>query len=155
MTIVPITLKAARRFVADHHRHNVPPVGWRFGVGLEHAGALVGVAVAGTPVSRLLDDGRTVEVTRVCTLGHKNASTMLYGALCRAAKALGYTRVVTYTLETESGLSLRAAGFAEVSRGPGGRSWASKPNGGRYEATLWGRRLIPTEGRIRWERRIA
>lgn len=155
MKVVPITLRAARRFIAEHHRHNVPPKGWRFGVGLEASGELVGVATAGQPVARILDDGVTLEVTRVCTIGHKNASTMLYGAVCRAAKAMGYERVITYTLDTEHGISLRAAGFQEVGRGKGSRSWATKTNGGRYEATLWGQRLIPEEGRIRWERRLA
>lgn len=155
MTVIPITLRAARRFIAEHHRHNVPPKGWKFGAALEHEGEIVGVATAGQPVSRILDDGKTLEVTRVCTVGNKNASTMLYGAICRAAKALGYERVITYTLDTEPGISLRAAGFIEVGHGKGARSWATKTNGGRYESTLWGKRLIPEEGRIRWERKLA
>lgn len=154
MKVVPITLRAARAFIAEHHRHNMPPKGWRFGVGLDMNGELMGVATAGQPVSRVLNDGVTLEVTRVCTVGHKNASTMLYGAVCRAAKAMGYERVITYTLDTEPGVSLRAAGFSEVGRGKGSRSWASKTNGGRFEATLWGKRLIPEEDRIRWERRL-
>jgi len=156
MEVVPVTLREARRFIADHHRHNQPPRGWRLGVGLQNGNdELVGVAIGGMPVARALDDGRTLEITRVCTLGHKNASTMLYGAIGRAAKALGYKRLVTYTLVSESGVSLRAAGFVEVARLRGDRSWASTQYGeqrARYERTLWGDRIVPSEGKIRWER---
>lgn len=153
LRVTPVTLRAARAFIAENHRHNVAPNGWRFGVALRNGSeAVLAVATAGQPVARALDDGYTVEITRVCTLGQKNASSMLYGALCRAAKAMGYRRAITYTLDSESGVSLRAAGFTEVSRGKGGRSWSSKSNGGRYDATLWGERIVPEEGRVRWER---
>jgi hypothetical protein len=153
--VTPITLRAARAYITEHHRHNVAPKGWRFGVALRNGSeAVLGVATAGQPVSRILDDGYTLEVTRVCTLGEKNASSMLYGAICRAAKAMGYRRVITYTLDTEPGTSLLASGFTEVGRGKGGRSWATKTNGGRYESTLWGQRIVPEAGRIRWERAL-
>jgi hypothetical protein len=85
----PITLAEARAFVGEHHRHNKPPVGWKFGVGVERAGSLVGVAAAGRPVARLLADRFTLEVNRTCTDGSMNANSMLYGAVWRAAKALG------------------------------------------------------------------
>lgn len=151
MRLRPITLRKARAFIAAHHRHNVPPRGWRFGVGLEEDGELVGVAVGGRPVSPTLDDGLTLEVTRVCTLGQKNASTMLYGAVCRAAKALGYERIVTYTLDSESGISLRAAGFTETNRSSDARHWG-RPTRPSYEKTLWGNRIVPEGVQIRWER---
>ena len=111
MEIVPITLREACAFVTQHHRHNKPPRGWKFGVGLVHGGALVGVATAGRPVSRHLDDGRTLEVNRTCTDGTPNSNSMLYGAVWRAAKAMGYRRCITYTQAGESGASLRAAGW--------------------------------------------
>lgn len=151
MTIRPITLRAARAFIGQHHRHNLPPRGWRYGAALYDGDELVGVATAGQPVARVLDDGLTLEVTRVCTVGTKNASTMLYGAIGRAAKALGYHRLITYTLKTEPGTSLEAAGFRRVGEGKGGRTWASKGRG-RQDRTLWGESIVPAEGKVRWER---
>lgn len=147
----PITLRAARGFVAAHHRHNVPPRGWLYGVGLEQAGELVAVGIAGRPLARSYDDGRTVEILRVCTVGTTNAASRIYGALCRAAAALGYLRAVTYTLESEPGTSLRAAGFRQDGVLGHRASWASSGRG-RYDATLWGQRTLPDERRIRWVR---
>jgi hypothetical protein len=140
----PVTLAEARRFVGTHHRHNLPPVGWKWGVGVsDDAGELVGVAIASRPVARHADDGRTIEVTRTCTTGEKNANSMLYGAICRAAGALGYEKVITYTLADEPGGSLRGAGFvvdAEVSPPPNG--WESRP--GREHADLFGNERKPS-----------
>jgi hypothetical protein len=148
----PVTLTDAKRFVAEHHRHNQPPVGWQFGVGLSNGtDQLRGVAIAGRPVNINLADGETVEITRVCTVGDKNANSMMYAALCRAAKALGYQRAITYTLESESGESLRAAGFVPVARVKAGRHWSSQGRA-RYDATIWGDPILPAEDRIRWER---
>lgn len=125
MRIVPITLKAAKAFVKANHRHNKPPVGHKFSVGLEdEAGKLIGVAVCGRPVARYLDDRFTIEVSRTCTDGSKNANSMLYGAAWRAAKALGYVRGVTYTQAGESGASLRAAGWIPDAELPARGSWA-------------------------------
>lgn len=87
MVISPITLKAAQEFIAQHHRHNKPPVGHKFSIGLRNnAGELIGVATAGRPVARHLDDGLTLEVNRTCTTGERNANSALYGAVWRAAK---------------------------------------------------------------------
>lgn len=120
----PITLRDACRFIAQHHRHNKPPRGWRFGVALYGDGVLVGVATAGRPVARELNDGLTLEINRTCTDGTRNANSMLYGACWRAAKALGYRKCVTYTQATENGASLRAVGWvcAEVLKPRG--NWA-------------------------------
>ncbi|HBI8193468.1 TPA: hypothetical protein K8297_004922, partial [Escherichia coli] len=110
MVISPITLKAAQEFIAQHHRHNKPPVGHKFSIGLRNnAGELIGVATAGRPVARHFDDGLTLEVNRTCTTGERNANSALYGAIWRAAKAMGYQRCITYTQADESGASLRAA----------------------------------------------
>ena len=125
LQIVPITLRAARDFVAAHHRHNKPPVGWKFGVGLMVGQALVGVATAGRPVARHFDDGLTLEVSRTCTDGTQNANSMLYGAVWRAARAMGYQRCITYTQADETGASLRAAGWVRVKSLPARGSWAS------------------------------
>ena len=96
MKIIPITLAQAKAFVTAHHRHNKAPTGHKFSVGLEESGALVGVACAGRPVARALDNGCTLEVNRTCTLGAKNANSMLYGAIRRAGVAMGYERIYSY-----------------------------------------------------------
>lgn len=123
MQLVPLKRDEAKAWVEKHHRHNKPPLGDVFRVGLALDGQIVGVAIAGRPVARGLDDGRTLEVTRVCTVGLKNACTMLYGACRRAAAALGYQRLVTYTLASEPGTSPSAAGFVRV-REVKGRQWS-------------------------------
>ncbi|WP_210453494.1 XF1762 family protein [Pantoea ananatis] len=124
MNIEPITFREACAFVARHHRHNKPPVGHKFSVGLRVSGELIGVAMAGRPVARHFDDGLTLEVNRTCTDGTRNANSMLYGAVWRAAKAMGYKRCITYTQHGETGASLRAAGFVMVKSIPSRKSWA-------------------------------
>lgn len=139
--------------MAVHHRHNVPPRGWLFGVALEPNGSVVAVGIAGRPLARPEDDGTTLEVLRCCTLGHANAASRVYGALCRAGAALGYLRAITYTLESEPGTSLRAAGFVLEAVLDERTSWASAGRE-RYDATLWGERTLPSERRLRWARRL-
>lgn len=124
MKVVPITFKAACEFVARMHRHNKPPRGHKFSIGLRDGETLVGVAMAGRPVARHFDNGTTIEVNRTCTDGTANANSMLYGAVWRAAKAMGYLRAVTYTQEGETGISLRAAGWRKVKDLPIRGSWA-------------------------------
>ena len=124
MRIVPVTLKTAQEFVKEHHRHNKSPVGHKFSVGLETDwGLLIGVACAGRPVARMFDNGLTLEVNRTCTLGDKNANSMLYGSVWRAAKAMGYRRCITYTQHDESGASLRAVGWIRVKELPPNKGW--------------------------------
>ena len=110
LRIVPVTLEQANDYVRRLHRHNKPVVGARFCVGVKDE-ELRGVAIAGRPVAPKLDDGATIEITRVCTDGTRNACSMLYGACRRVAKAMGYERIFTYTLPEEGGASLKAAGF--------------------------------------------
>jgi hypothetical protein len=125
MKVVPITFRAACAFVAELHRHNKPPRGHKFSIGLnDERGDLVGVAMAGRPVARHFDDGLTLEVNRTCTDGTRNANSMLYGAVWRAAKAMGYTRCITYTQADETGASLRAAGWVRVKELAARKSWA-------------------------------
>src|SRR4249920_3231095 len=116
LALTPITQAQAKAYVRAFHRHNIPSLGAVFVVGLmdvsDNGGRnLVGVAMAGMPKSRHLMDGSTLEVTRVATDGTKNANSMLYGACARAAAALGYRRLVTYTLVSETGASLKASGW--------------------------------------------
>lgn len=121
--IVPMTLKAANAFVTVHHRHHGPTLTHRLSFGIaDETGKLRGVAIVGPPVSRFRDDGHTLEVSRVATDGCPNACSALLGAAARLARLLGYTRLGTYTLETEPGTSLRAAGWQLTYKSPGG-SW--------------------------------
>jgi hypothetical protein len=110
------------------HRHNRPTLGAILCAGVEHDGELRGVAIAGRPVARKLDDGETLEILRVCTDGTRNACSKLYAAIRSAARSLGYRRVITYTLPEEGGASLRAAGF-RLDAEAGGRSaaWHNRP----------------------------
>lgn len=130
LRVVPVTLKAANEFVARLHRHNKPVVGAKFSVGVQVGGELRGVAIVGRPVARMLDDGLTVEITRVCTDGARNACSMLYAACRKAARAMGYERIYTYTLPEEGGASLRAAGFRLDSERAGkpAHSWHNRAN---------------------------
>lgn len=127
MHIVPIKQSKAFEFIKKHHRHHKVPAGSIFQVGVNEGlgDALVGVAVVGRPVARHYDDGQTVEVTRLCTDGTPNACSMLYAACWRAAKELGYRKLITYILNTEPGTSLKAAGWQLIGE-RGGGSWNCK-----------------------------
>lgn len=148
MKIVPITQKKAKEFINLHHRHHKAPVGDIFRMGLEIENNLVGVIMVGRPVARCYDDGFTLEVNRLCVLdGHKNACSMLYSAAARAGKALGYTRILTYTLCIEPGTSLKAVGWNKESSVKG-RSWSTatrlreeKSLFQEYDKVRWGRLL--------------
>lgn len=114
LVVKPIAFRDACSFLLKHHRHHPPPRGWKFGTAAYLGEEIVGVIFVGRPVARHLDDGQTLEITRCCTDGTKNAASKLYAASVKAARALGYTRIVTYTLAEEAGVSLRAAGWREV-----------------------------------------
>lgn len=118
--VLPVTLRDARAYVNAHHRHLRAPAGAKLATGVrDDRQRLRGVAVLGRPVARRLDNGSTIEVTRVATDGCRNACSALYGAAARIAKALGYACALTYTLASETGTSVRAAGWRPkgVSRG--------------------------------------
>lgn len=125
LDIVPITLAESNQFVLEHHRHHKPVVGHKFSIGCSDGHKIVGVAIVGRPVSRYLDDGWTLEVTRCCTDGTRNACSMLYGAAWRAARSLGYRKVITYILDTETGASVKAANYHCVGQA-GGLRWTGK-----------------------------
>lgn len=142
LTVIPMTLREAHAYVAENHRHHKPPQGALFAVGVSDGETVRGVAIVGKPVARLNDDGFTVEVTRCCTDGARNACSMLYRACWRAARAMGYRRCITYTLAEEGGSSLRGAGFKCVGQAGGG-SW-SRPSRPRVDTH-------PLQEKLRWE----
>lgn len=142
MTLSPLTLREAAAFVQQHHRHSQAPQGGLFAIGAASAGEVVGVVIVGRPVACHMSDGWTAEVTRLCTDGSRNACSLLYAAAWRAARAMGYRQLITYTLASEPGTSLRAAGWrvvAQVER----RSW-DRPGRPRVD-------LHPLQERLRWE----
>ena len=145
---MPLNLSEANAFIASFHRHNKPVQGARFAMGASHDSRLVGVATVGRPVARKLDDGFTAEVTRVCVLDDapKGTPSFLYSRCWRAWSAMGGQRLVTYTLQSEAGASLRGAGWRVVGQTPGwaeGKGWKSRP----------GREWQPVTGqaKLRWE----
>lgn len=144
MQIQPITFRAACDFVEKNHRHHKPTVGCKFCAGLYEGDSLVGCAICGRPVSRRLDDGLTCEINRLCTDGTRNACSMLYGACCRIAKAMGYKLIITYILESENGASLKASNFT-CDGVAGGTHWTGERNRGQP---------IPNEMKTRWHRNL-
>jgi hypothetical protein len=136
LRLVPMTLAQANEHVAAWHRHNRPVPGAKFSIGAaDDDGILHAVAICGRPVARAFDDGDTIEVCRVASDGTRNACSMLYGACSRAAFALGYRRVITYTQIDESGSSLRGAGWKVIAKRPTRVGWSvpSRPrDNGKY-----------------------
>jgi hypothetical protein len=142
----PVTLREAQKFVDQVHRHHDAPQGHRVSVGVMYeSGNLRAVGVLGRPVARGADDGFTAEITRVASDGAPNACSMIYGALTRAARALGYRRVITYTLSgIENGASLRASGW-QVDGETSGGEWKRSEGKPR-------KNTHPTTPKIRWVR---
>ncbi len=142
--IHPVTIGEANALVKRWHRHHKPPQGALFAIAcsVEGADEPCGAVIVGRPVARRLDNGWTCEVTRCVTDGTRNACSMLYRAAWRAARAMGYRKLVTYTLPEEGGASLRGAGFTCVGEAGGG-SW-DKPSRPRVDKH-------PTQKKLRWE----
>lgn len=143
LDIVPVSLKEANAFVEQYHRHHGPVVGHKFSIGCTDGKRIVGVAIVGRPVSRYMDDGLTLEVNRLATDGTRNACSMLYATAWRAARAMGYKKLITYILKSEAGSSLRAAGWKCVGEA-GGLRWTGKR---RPEVDLY-----PAQMKIRFEK---
>lgn len=143
LEIVPMTFREACSFISQHHRHHRPPQGMVFAIGVADGDMVVGVATIGRPVARILNDGWTLEVTRLATTGERNACSILYAAAWRAARAMGYRRLITYTLPQEGGASLRGSGWRCLGEAGGG-SWSrqSRPRVDTH----------PTQTKLRWER---
>jgi hypothetical protein len=141
LEIIPIDFKEANAFVEQYHRHHKPvKAGYKFCIGVSD-GSVVGVAIVGLPLARARNDGFTLEVRRTCTDGTKNVNSMLYGAAWRAAKALGYRKLITYTLPTESGASLKGAGWINIGQTEDARGW-NRPKRPRVDLHPLVRKLI-------------
>ena len=146
---IPMKLREANDFVGQHHRHNKPTQGGRFAIGATTGDALVGVAIVGRPIARLLDDGYTAEVTRCCVLDDAptGACSFLYGRCWRVWQQMGGTRMVTYTLATESGASLRGVGWKVT--GEGTPTWDRKGWDRKGREREW--QPIYGQLKFRWE----
>ena len=151
LTAVPITLREANDFVYNFHRHNgrTSRNGGKFAIGCSVGGELVGVAIVGRPVARLLNDTFTAEVLRVCTIdtAPKGANSFLYACCWRAWRAMGGRRIVTYTLVDESGASLRGAGWKVIAETSPGK-WDRKSRERRWQP-------IYGQQKLRWELNLA
>lgn len=148
MRVISLTLADANAFIEAHHRHNKKVVGHKFSIGAIENNELIGVAIAGRPVARKLDDGLTLEVTRCCVNENapKNACSFLYRAVWRVWAAMGGQKVITYTLQSENGSSLRGADFKQVAVSPAwqeGKGWTTRGN------RMW--QPVHSEGKIRWQ----
>ena len=137
MEAVPLHIREANEFVRQYHRHNKPSAGGKFALGAAVEGKLVGVAIAGRPVARNLDNGKTLEVLRVCTDGTPNANSFLYSRVKRIAILMGYSMIITYTLQEESGASLKAVG-AKIIGEVQPKEWSS-PSRSRQSQDVYGK----------------
>ena len=124
LEVRPITFRAACDFVTALHRHHKAPRGHKFSIAAYADDVIVGVVCVGRPIARSFDDGLTAEVIRSCTTGYPNANSFLYAAARRAAFAMGYRRILTYTEAGESGASLKAAGWWKTKDLPARKNWA-------------------------------
>ena len=146
LVLIPVTLMEANEFVRSFHRHNDPVQAHKFSIGASFSGELVGVAIVSHPVARLsADGGFTAEVRRTCTreAAPKGTVSFLYSACWRAWRAMGGIKLITYTLVTESGSSLRGAGWkclGEIKI----KKW-DMPNRGRRWQPVYGQQ------KLRWE----
>lgn len=153
MKVQEISLHEANAFVIQYHRHHDAARGHKWSLGAYKNGELCGVCIVGRPVGRRLDDGHTLEITRLCSDGTRNACSCLYGAAARRARKEGYSRIITFILESEPGTSLKAAGWELEAAKCGKPSW----DGPRYrerhqheQLTLFPRKTPPKEYKQRW-----
>ena len=156
MKAVPIELKDANAYVDKYHRHHKPVARDKFRVACEEDGEIVGVIQVGRPVSRMMDDGMTLEVVRCCTNGRPNVASFLYSRAARIAREMGYKRIITYILDTEHGSSLKASGWELDNDACGGGSW-SRPSRPRSvsQITIFGQEeKYPIGIKQRWIKQL-
>jgi hypothetical protein len=147
LELQPITLKEAQAFIDEHHRHNVSPQGHKFSIGINDGEKVVGVITVGRPIARHNDDGWTLEVTRNCVIeGYKNACSKLYAAAWRVTRNLGYNRLITYTLKSEPGTTLKAVGWKAIGETQARKKGWDTPSRPRVMADRY-----PTEQKTIWE----
>lgn len=157
MVAKEIKLHEANAFVIQNHRHHDAMWGHKFSIGAYDGEKLVGVAIVGRPCGRKLDDGKTLEVSRLCTDGTRNACSFLYGAAAREAKRRGYAKIITYILQSENGASLRASNWTLEATKCGKPSWDGKRYRERHmveQLSMFPRKTPPAEYKQRWCRRL-
>lgn len=155
--IVPISLKTANTFVEELHRHHSKAQGHKFSIGVMDGDKLCGVCIVGRPVSRYLDGGNTLEVTRLCTDGTYNACSILYARAAKIAKDMGYSKIITYILQSEHGTSLKASGWmCEGEAGGGNWDCQSRPRElTPNQMSLFPQKeKYPTEKKVRWSKEL-
>ena len=142
LAVVPVTIGEARRFVEAQHSHHHAPLGGLFAVAVAEGDSVVCVGVVSRPVARKLGGRGIAELTRTASDGTPHAASMCIAAAARAAIALGYRRVISYTLAGEAGTSYRAAGWhiTGLCDGRGG-TWHTRA----------ARTVIQPGAKFRWE----
>jgi hypothetical protein len=151
-----ITQREANDFVIRHHRHHSKVVGSIFQLGLFVGGELQATSIVARPVARRIDFRAVCELTRLCSNGYENACSKLYGSSARIAKEMGFQRIITYILASESGASLKAAGWTIENESAGGGEW-SKPSRPRelQSVDLFGTvTKYPIEMKVRWGKKL-
>jgi len=156
LCIKPISLKDANAYVEQNHRHHPKVQGHKYSIGAFNGNEMVGCAIVGHPQGRYLDDGLTLEVLRLCTDGTHNACSILYGRCARIGKELGYKKIITYILESESGNSLKASGWICEDEHCGGFSWESckraKERNEYKQISMFPSKEVPKEYKKRYSR---
>lgn len=156
MEIRETTLREANNYVEAMHRHHGKATGHKWSLAAYKDGRLVGVAIVGRPTGRYLDNGRTLEVTRLCTDGTRNACSALYAACARRAKREGYEKIITFTLQSEPGDSLRGAGWTLESEKAGKPRWNKQRYAGRpVQLSLFPKKQPPAEYKKRWVKTLS
>ena len=156
LVVKPISLAKANEFIIKNHRHHDKVNGHKYSISVFDGEKMVGVACVGRPLSRYLDDGETLEVTRLCTDGTYNACSMLYSRCARISKEMGYKKIITYILDSENGTSLKASGWKLEADNVGGGSWSS-PSRPRelVEVNLFGeKQKYPITKKQRWSKEL-
>ena len=148
--IVPLSLKEANEFVTTHHRHNKKTAGHKWSTGLMYQDELVGVAIVGRAISRHMDEKYTVEILRLCIKdpAPKNACSFLYSKVWRIWQTMGGKKIITYTLDEESGASMRAVGWKKAGTTTPvkeGKGWTNRGKG-----RIW--QPVNSKLKYRWEK---
>lgn len=158
--IEPISIRKANDYVESNHRHHGIKKGCRFAIGcFDEERVLHGVAICSNPVARNADDGLTLEVSRLCTDGTHNACSILYGACARIAKEMGFRKIQTYILESETGISLKAFGWSCEGKA-GAPNWMvnaserTKERNSFEQMTFFAKKKPPDEMKQRWVRML-
>ena len=142
---IPLTLKEANAFVIEHHRHSKQCRGHRFSLGAVYKDELVGAAIIGRAINRYLDNRFTAEILRNSVLekAPKGTFIFLYSRAMKVWQSQGGKKILTYTLETEPGSSLKAVNFnAAAKTGFFKGGWQNRSN----------RREYTPIRKIRWEK---